>query len=240
MAHACKKPSSELTEYQANKFCLSLTHSSNKKRPTATSVARAFNVNEKTVQDIWSARTWCDETLPLDVNRTPRAAKKIGRPPVKIDSKPRKPRTVKSLASTQQTQATDNAEPKSPLYCASGDSSSDQPEILGLSCDDFATISSQPEQESFPVPAEEMQQIGPGLLHGRRNKSTFPRANSMFPQTCSTIPRHINFTPRTSSRLDFGQFQSDNGRLHWLGCSIAPPQCRLSGQTRTRVSHLQD
>jgi hypothetical protein len=43
------------------------------------------------------------------VNRTPRAAKKIGRPPGRLDSKPRKPRTVKSLSSTPRIQATDDA-----------------------------------------------------------------------------------------------------------------------------------
>jgi hypothetical protein len=178
MAHACKKPSAVLTKDQADIFCLSLTHSSKEKRPTATSVARAFNVNEKTVQDIWSARTWHDETPPLDVNRSPRAAKKIGRPPGRFDSKPRKPRTVKSLASTPQTQATDNAEPKSPLYCASGDSSRDQPEIIGLSCDDFPTISSKPAQESYAVEPEQMQQIGPGLLHGRLHSAPSDTADS--------------------------------------------------------------
>ena len=99
MAHACKKPSSVLTKEQAIEiFRLSLTHSSKEKRPTATSVARTFDVSEKTVRDIWSARTWHDETLPLDVNRTPRAAKKIGRPPGRFDSKPRKPRTVAGFA----------------------------------------------------------------------------------------------------------------------------------------------
>jgi hypothetical protein len=98
MAHACLKQRAVLTKDQAIEiFRLSLTHSSNKKRPTAVSVSRAFNISEKTVRDIWSARTWHDDTLPLDVNRTPRPAKKIGRPPGKIDSNPRKPRTVKSL-----------------------------------------------------------------------------------------------------------------------------------------------
>jgi hypothetical protein len=76
------------------------------------------------------------------------------------------------------------------------------------------------------------------LLHGS-NKTTFHQANGKFPPTCSTVPQHINFTPQTSSRLDFGQFQSDNGRLHWLDCNMAQSQCRLSGKTRARVSHLQ-
>ena len=94
-----KKPSSVLTKDQAIEiFRLSLTHSSKEKRPTAVSVARAFNVSEKTVRDIWSARTWHNETLPLDVNRIPRAAKKIGRPHGRFDSKPRKPRTVARFA----------------------------------------------------------------------------------------------------------------------------------------------
>jgi hypothetical protein len=181
MAHAWKKPSAVLTKGQAiDIFRLSLTHSSKEKKPTAVSVSRAFNINEKTVRDIWSARTWHDETLPLDVNRTPRAAKKIGRPPGKIDSKPRKPRTVKSLSSTPQTQATDNAEPKSPLNVASGDSSHDHSEIFDMSCDDFPTISSQPAQESFPVPPEQMQQICPGLLHGRLHSAPSIKGHGPF------------------------------------------------------------
>jgi hypothetical protein len=154
MADACRKPRAVLTKDQAIEiFRLPLTHSSNEKRPTAVSVARVFNVNEKTVRDIWSARTWHDETLPLDVNRTPRAAKKIGRPPGRFDSKPRKPRTVKSLGSTPQTQATDNAEPNSPLNVAS---SHDHSEILDLSCDDFPTISSQPARILFSVLPQQM------------------------------------------------------------------------------------
>jgi hypothetical protein len=157
-----------------------LTHSSQEKRPTATSVARAFDVSEKTVRDIWSARTWHDETLPLEVNRTPRAAKKIGRPPGRFDSKPRKPRTVKSLASTLQTKATDIAEPNSPLYCVSGDSSHDQPEISDLSCDDFPTISSQPAKESFSVLPQQMQQLGPGLLHGRLHSAPSYKGHGPF------------------------------------------------------------
>jgi hypothetical protein len=170
-----------LTKDQAIEiFRLSLTHSSHKKRPTAVSVARAFNINEKTVRDIWSARTWHDETLPLDVNRTPRPAKKIGRPPGKIDSKPRKPRTVKSLSSTPQTHATDNAEPNSPLYWSCSDSSHDQTEIFDLSCEDFPTISSQPAQESFSVEPEQMQQLGPGLLHGRLHSAPSIKGHGPF------------------------------------------------------------
>jgi hypothetical protein len=166
MADACLKQRAVLTKDQAiEKFRLSLTHSSKEKRPTAVSVSGAFNISEKTVRDIWSARTWHDDTLPLDVNRTPRPAKKIGRPPGKIDSKPRKPRTVKSLSSTPQTHATDNAEPNSPLYCASSDSSHDQAEIFDMSCDDFPTMSSQPAQKSYAVPPEQMQQLRSGLLH---------------------------------------------------------------------------
>jgi hypothetical protein len=181
MADACLKPRAVLTKDQAIEiFRLSLTHSSNKKRPTAVSVSRAFNISEKTVRDIWSARTWHDETLPLDVNRTPRAAKKIGCPPGKIDSKPREPRTVKSLSSTPQTQATDNAEPNSPLYCASSDSSHDHSEILDMSCDDFPTISSQPAQKSYAVPPEQMQQLRPGLLHGRLHSAPSIKGHGPF------------------------------------------------------------
>ena len=61
-----------------------------RKGPSASSLARSYNVNEKTVRDIWSARTWHDETLSLDLHRKPKPAKPTGRPLGRKDSAPRK------------------------------------------------------------------------------------------------------------------------------------------------------
>ena len=97
------KPTAVLTKDQAMEiFRLSLVQSSPKKRPTATSVSRAFSVSEKTVRDIWCGRTWHEETLPLDPNRSPRAARKIGRPIGRKDSGPRRPKNVTGKTKIQK------------------------------------------------------------------------------------------------------------------------------------------
>ena len=57
---------------------------------TATSVGREYGVSEKAVRDIWSARTWCDETRHLDPLRPHRESKLPGRPLGKRDSAPRR------------------------------------------------------------------------------------------------------------------------------------------------------
>ena len=54
------------------------------------SVAQAFTVSEKTVRDIWSARTWHRETLHLDPSRPARADTLPGRPLGRKDSAPRR------------------------------------------------------------------------------------------------------------------------------------------------------
>jgi hypothetical protein len=55
----------------------------------AARTARMYGVSEKTVRDIWSGRTWCDETCHLDTSRV-LEPKSIGRPKGCRDSKPRK------------------------------------------------------------------------------------------------------------------------------------------------------
>ena len=89
----CAKPRAVLTKEQAiDIFRLSASGYTTAPGPTATSVARAFGVNEKTVRDIWKGRTWCDETLPLDSSRQPKPRKKTGRPMGRKDSAPRRPK----------------------------------------------------------------------------------------------------------------------------------------------------
>jgi hypothetical protein len=168
-------------------FRLSLTHAPHKERPTAVSVARAFHVSEKTVRDIWSGRTWHNETLPLDVNRIPRAARKTGRPPGRCDSKPRKPRTLKSNLSPPPSQCSKHAEPiaDSTQTYPSNASSRNQSDIFDLSCDDFPIISSQPAQEPISIETKQIQQISPcpsliTLMHGLPNSAPSNKRHSPF------------------------------------------------------------
>ena len=89
----CAKPRAVLTKEQAiDIFRLSTFNYSKASRPTATSVAKAFGVSEKTIRDIWNGRTWCEETLPLDSSRQPKPRKKAGRPLGRKDSAPRRPK----------------------------------------------------------------------------------------------------------------------------------------------------
>ena len=53
-------------------------------------VARTYKVSEKTVRDIWRARTWHRETLHLDPSRPARADTPPGRPLGRKDSAPRR------------------------------------------------------------------------------------------------------------------------------------------------------
>ena len=58
---------------------------------SATRVAAIYGVNEKTVRDIWTGRTWAKETWHLDTSR-PFQLKVTGRPKGCRDRKPRKSR----------------------------------------------------------------------------------------------------------------------------------------------------
>ena len=60
------------------------------KKPSAACVGREYGVSEKAVRDIWSARTWYDETLHLDPQRPARKRNPPGRPLGKRDSKQRR------------------------------------------------------------------------------------------------------------------------------------------------------
>jgi hypothetical protein len=59
-----------------------------KKRISATSVAERYGVSEKTIRDIWRARTWHQATWHLDMAR-PLLQSKLGRPKGSKDSRPR-------------------------------------------------------------------------------------------------------------------------------------------------------
>ena len=74
-------------------FQMSLTTSSDAAKPSAALVSRAYGVSEKTIRDIWTGRTWHEETQPLDKTRQPRVRGKAGRPLGRKDSAPRRRRT---------------------------------------------------------------------------------------------------------------------------------------------------
>ena len=103
------KPRAVLTKEQVIEiFRYSLAHSSSNNRPTASSVAKQFRVSEKTIRDIWKARTWHVETLQLDPNRRPREMKKAGRPLGRKDSMPRRTRFDKIDAPVRETASYSN------------------------------------------------------------------------------------------------------------------------------------
>ena len=112
----CAKPRAVLTKEQAiDIFRLSISSFPKGSRPTATSVARAFGVSEKTIRDIWNGRTWCDETLPLDLSRQPKPRKKTGRPLGCKDSAPRRPREMSRRANESLCKSTNDIQLSNPL-----------------------------------------------------------------------------------------------------------------------------
>ena len=76
---------------------------------TATCVAQEYGINEKTVRDIWTGRTWYNETLHLDPHRPHREAKTAGRPRGKRDNAPRR-RKYFGCESTKKKSATVRSE----------------------------------------------------------------------------------------------------------------------------------
>jgi hypothetical protein len=69
---------------------------------SATRVAVIYGVNEKTVRDIWTGRTWARETRHLDTAR-PFQLKVTGRPKGCRDRKPRKSRLIGRLEQSALT-----------------------------------------------------------------------------------------------------------------------------------------
>ena len=58
-------------------------------KPSAVMIAGMFNVSEKAIRDIWSARTWAAATEHLDPQRIQCVKNKPGRPVGRKDAKKR-------------------------------------------------------------------------------------------------------------------------------------------------------
>ena len=101
----CAKPRAVLTKDQVVHIYSLYASSTADRKPTATSLGRAFGVSEKTIRDIWSARTWCEETSYLDLNRQPKMRKKIGRPLGCKDRAPRRPKVGAKKADSKASLA---------------------------------------------------------------------------------------------------------------------------------------
>ena len=100
LAHSQTKPQARLTEAQAVEV---FKHKSRQR--SATSVSKIFGVNEKTVRDIWSGRTWSHETWHLDTSRI-MPLKKMGRPKGRVDTKPRKSKAIPIQIEVKNAQTT--------------------------------------------------------------------------------------------------------------------------------------
>ena len=91
------RPRAVLTKFEVvDIFQHKLTHQS------ATQIARLYGVNEKTIRDIWTGRTWAVETWHLDMSR-PFKVNLSGRPLGSRDSKLRKQRQASELSSISVT-----------------------------------------------------------------------------------------------------------------------------------------
>ena len=88
------KPQARLSEAQA--IAIFQSRASNQ---SAAKVAKSYGVNEKTVRDIWTCRTWAKETWHLDPSRRVEI-KRMGRPIGCRDTKPRKQKGCKLLPRT--------------------------------------------------------------------------------------------------------------------------------------------
>lgn len=82
------KPRARLTEAQVVEI-----FQAKQNQKGAATVARLYGINEKTVRDVWSGRTWSKETWHLDILR-PVSFKQIGRPRGSRDTKQRKSRAL--------------------------------------------------------------------------------------------------------------------------------------------------
>ena len=82
-------------------------------RPTATSVARRIGVNEKTIRDIWSGRTWHKETMNLDLAQHPKKSSKTGRPQWRKDIPPQRRKSANLATQAAATLTATRTEQKS-------------------------------------------------------------------------------------------------------------------------------
>jgi hypothetical protein len=81
--HCPRKPRARLTESEA------ISIYALKDISSATSVGRLYGMSEKAIRDIWTARTWANETWHLDMARA-LVIKQTGRPTGTRDAKPRR------------------------------------------------------------------------------------------------------------------------------------------------------
>ena len=86
------KPQARLSQTQV----VAIFQSRNSNQSSAK-VAKSYSVNEKTVRDIWTGRTWAKETWHLDHSRRVEI-KRMGRPIGCRDTKPRKQKGCKLLS----------------------------------------------------------------------------------------------------------------------------------------------
>ena len=92
----CKKPRATLTSADAVEiYRRSLHRAPRSLRPasqwaSAAALAREYGVSEKAIRDIWTGRTWAEDTRHLDSLRAPRTARPKGRPPGRRDNGPRR------------------------------------------------------------------------------------------------------------------------------------------------------
>jgi hypothetical protein len=96
--HCPLKPRARLTESEA------ISIYALKDVSSATSVGRLYGMSEKAIRDIWTARTWANETWHLDMARA-LVIKRAGRPTGTRDAKPRKKQFVSNqVPATQNDQ----------------------------------------------------------------------------------------------------------------------------------------
>jgi hypothetical protein len=196
---ACVKPRAVLTKEQViDIFKLSKVSSSGKIRPSAVSVAKDFNVSEKTIRDIWCGRTWHEETLPLDTNRRPRKVVKTGRPLGRKDSAPRRRRTGSNQDRSSALQSSD---------CERGDVEEDS------SSEIESEINSRPDTSAFkslPCGASE------GRIHSNSTVTMQPtpdlttqnQMREIQTQVCNIGPWILSKDDLRSVRPDLKQYDS--------------------------------
>ena len=118
----CPKPRATLTSDDAVEIYKRSLPAYSPKRTSATAVAHEYRVSEKAIRDIWTGRTWSEDTRHLDPHRAPRTSRPTGRPLGKRDSAPRKRR---ACANEDNTDAAISQPP-----------SANQPAVDGMQQDD--------------------------------------------------------------------------------------------------------
>ena len=136
-AHSqCSKPQAKLCKEKALEIFKLLDISPASGKPNASFVAREYGVNEKTIRDIWTGRTWNEETQPLAINREPKKREKAGRPLGCKDSVPRR---------RKGSPATSELTPKSMKQHASSEVSANSSVRSDARVDTWAKVACTPE-----------------------------------------------------------------------------------------------